>query len=248
MRHRSLVLVASRCGGCSQRRGVSVSARLVDYDESFREYDNLRKLGAFPRTFRALMLFRLSGVRGEDACGLIQALLRMGNVRYGRNRTLSQHYSSCSDMNGSSNGTLVRALTLSLLVAVGLSIVGCDSGGSNGGSGDGPAWTGNWKLVEEGGTSVDLDEVWSMTESEFESVQAPEEPGGTCDVERWNVSNIDGNTVSLEGATQETIDVTVTLTVDDSGNLNANATDAADLTFEPADNKPRESFDCGDFQ
>lgn len=141
-------------------------------------------------------------------------------------------------------GPLFRTLALSLLVVVGLSVVGCDSSGSNGG----PEWTGNWKLAEQAGTPVDRDEVWSMTKSEFESVQASDDGGGVCDVERWNVSNIDGNTVDLEGATEEALDVTVTLTVDDSGNLNATAENADDLTFEPADNAPRESFDCGSFQ
>jgi len=144
--------------------------------------------------------------------------------------------------------TLFRTLSLSLLVVVGLSVVGCDSGGSNGGSGGGPAWTGNWKLVDEGGAPVDREAVWSMTENEFESVQAPESAGGPCDLERWNVSNIDGNTVNLKGGTEEARDVTVTLNVEDSGNLTAKAANAADLTFEPADNGPQESFDCGSFE
>lgn len=87
-----------------------------------------------------------------------------------------------------------------------------------------------------------------MTEDEFESVRAPLEPGGVCVRSRWNVANIDGNTVSLEGATEEALDVTVTLNVGDSGNLTAKAENAADLTFEPADNGPQESFDCGSFE
>lgn len=62
-----------------------------------------------------------------------------------------------------------RTLSLSLLVVVGLSVVGCDSGGSNGG---GPDWVGTWQVTSVTYSSGDeasppVTTYWEITKDTF---------------------------------------------------------------------------------
>jgi hypothetical protein len=141
--------------------------------------------------------------------------------------------------------TLVRTLSLSLLVIVGLSVVGCDSGGANGG---GPDWVGNWRVIEENGESPSNPRIFSITESEIESVS---DLGEVCEVERWSVDNIEnGNTLTLTGQTEEALDLTLTLTIGDNGNLTAEGPGDGGIrtVFEPAEGEPRDVLTCESFE
>lgn len=80
---------------------------------------------------------------------------------------------------------LLRTLSLSLFVVVGLSVVGCDSGGSNGGS---PNWVGNWK-DSEGKIALSLSK---------DEVKEAEVFNGFCRVFESNVTNINGNTITVQ--------------------------------------------------
>jgi hypothetical protein len=104
--------------------------------------------------------------------------------------------------------TLFRTLTLSLLVVVGLSVVGCDSGGSNGG----PEWTGDWTLTSSDGTEIPEGRIFiSLTKDEVVNIS---KNGSNVNCETEKITNIDGNEITTED--EETGDeATGTLSVSD---------------------------------
>lgn len=70
-----------------------------------------------------------------------------------------------------------------------------------------------------------------------------------CDIERFNVTDIDGNAISLEGETEEAQDVTMELNVDDDGMLSVTSDDLEEaLLFEPVQDDPRDVMNCDDSQ
>lgn len=120
----------------------------------------------------------------------------------------------------SSLRTILRTALVCSLVTVGLLVVGCDSGGSNGGSG--PDWTGNWKQTDN---SENATFAISFSESEIKEVEASD-----CNVTTTNITDVsNGNEVTTEGGR------TQKLVVLDNGNMEVRNTDGSVFTtYEPA--------------
>jgi hypothetical protein len=126
----------------------------------------------------------------------------------------------------SSLRTFLRTTLVCSLLTVGLLVVGCDSGGSNGGSG--PDWAGNWKETDNNGNATF---AISFSKSKVKSIDRT-----NCNVETSNVTNVSsGNEVTVEsGPTTRT----QKLVVLDNGNMEVrNPSDGnVFVTYQPADN------------
>lgn len=117
--------------------------------------------------------------------------------------------------------SLFRGILFSVLVSVGLLVVGCDSGGSNGD--DGPDWTGSWEVQ---GTGPDY---YSITTEEVEIIEE-RSVGIVCEVEE--ITNIDGNEVTTNSGT-------VTAEVSDGGStLTLEGIEGGPITAERVDSVP----------
>lgn len=90
--------------------------------------------------------------------------------------------------------TLRRRLFFSLLLALALPLISCDSGGSGDSE---PIWIGDWEAISVDGPDYEEDSIWSLTKDELEirDVKTGSEESGSCDLFEFNVDNIDGNTV-----------------------------------------------------
>lgn len=127
---------------------------------------------------------------------------------------------------------LLRTVLFCALVAVGLSVTGCDSSGSN----DSPEWVGDWE-------SVDDNVVWSITEDQIEIFEAVTVSGTTsCTVLTVDITNVDGNTVS--GEDENGGERTATFNVNDDGQLVADFENRATQTFDPIDGGPEDALGC----
>lgn len=127
---------------------------------------------------------------------------------------------------------LLRTVLFCALVAVGLSVTGCDSSGSN----DSPEWVGDWEAV---GDNV----VWSITEDQIEIFSAATVSGTTsCTVLMVDITNVDGNTVS--GEDENGGQRTATFNVNDDGQLVAEFEDGVTQTFNPIDQSPEDALGC----
>ena len=121
--------------------------------------------------------------------------------------------------------SLFRGLLFSVFVSVGLLVVGCDSGGSNGN--DGPAWTGNWEVQDAG------PDFYSITTEEVQIIEE-RSVGTVCETEE--ITNIDGNEITTNTGT-------VTAEVSDGGDtLTLDGIDGGTVTAERVDSVP----DCPD--
>lgn len=157
------------------------------------------------------------------------------------------------------SSTLSRAL-LGLVVAIGLVVTGCDSGGS-----DSKSWEGNWELTQfdEDPTDGVVDQIdnddsdddddfayYSLSSDEFTFVTVDDSDGPSdpqdCFISQASVAEIDGNKVTIEFRGQlETLELTVS-----DGTLNgevvrANQPSREDDSFEAAslDGNPRDQAD-----
>jgi len=133
----------------------------------------------------------------------------------------------------SSLRTFLRTTLVCSLLTVGLLVVGCDSGGSNGGSG--PDWAGNWKQTDDSGNATF---AISFSKSEIKEVEA-----GNCNVMTDNVTDVsNGNEVTDETGR------TAKLVVLDSGNMEVRnpSNGSVFTTYEPADDGKsiKEITDC----
>jgi hypothetical protein len=118
-----------------------------------------------------------------------------------------------------------------LLVTVGLVVVGCDSGGSNGG-GAGPAWAGKWKADND---NVDPDIDIALSLSREEIIEAEDI---VCNPDTTEVLNVSGNVLTT--VRQPLMDtVKTTLEVQANGDtLKATrkvGTTSTTITYESAD-------------
>jgi len=123
----------------------------------------------------------------------------------------------------SSLDTILRTALVCSLVTVGLLVVGCDSGGSNGGSN--PDWVGNWK---ENDNSSDVTRAISFSKNEVRVVNARD-----CNVMTFNVEDVSNGNRVMAGDWG-----TAKLVVLDNGDMEArNPSNGRVLaTYEPADN------------
>jgi hypothetical protein len=145
---------------------------------------------------------------------------------------------------------LRRGFFFSLLLALALPLVSCDSGGSNGSSSS-PEWTGNWKVIKENGEATDRDAAWSISENEIKVVS---DFRGDCAVDgdpsRWEITNVDGNTLTIEGQTDGALDGEFEADVGGDGNLTITLVSGGDVpegstqTFKPIDESIEEAVGC----
>ena len=139
--------------------------------------------------------------------------------------------------------TLLRTLSLSLVVVVGLSIVGCDSGGSNGSeSSDSPAWVGNWKRDSE--EDLVESEARSYTKEGFVTVQS--DTDGECN--KYNISIDDvseGNLISYENTIGASTERRLKVS-DDGSTLTVDQPEGGSVTWQSADDSKtlEEIADC----
>jgi hypothetical protein len=142
------------------------------------------------------------------------------------------------------------SLFLSVLLALTFPLSSCDSGGSNSSSSS-AEWTGNWKLIEVNGEATDRDAAWSISEDEIKSVA---DFRGDCavdgDPDRWKITNVEGNTLTIEGQTDGTLDGKFEADVGSGGNLTitivsgGDAPEGSTQTFKPIDQSIEEAVGC----
>ena len=135
-------------------------------------------------------------------------------------------------MKATSRQTLFRSFLLCAVVAVGLSVGGCDLFGSD----DSPGWTGNWKPVNSN------DVAWSISESEVKTVSSATIQGNTqCQVATVEITNVDGNEVTAEEPDGDES----TATFDVNGDmLDITDGDGATREFESIDEGPEDFLGC----
>jgi hypothetical protein len=100
---------------------------------------------------------------------------------------------------------LRRGLFFSLLLALTIPLVSCDSGGSNGSS---PSWSGEWEVTSLNGTVAPADDAFVDLSTESFVLIDPTSTG--CDITTNDVLSRDGNTLTLdieEGTEEITLDV-----------------------------------------
>jgi hypothetical protein len=145
---------------------------------------------------------------------------------------------------------LRRGLSLSLLLALAFPLTSCDSGGTNGSSSS-AEWTGNWKVIEVNGEATDRDAAWSISEDEIKSVA---DFRGDCavdgDPDRWKITKVDGNTLTIEGQSDGALDGKLEANVGSDGNLTitivsgGDAPEGSTQTFEPISEGIEEAVGC----
>jgi len=139
---------------------------------------------------------------------------------------------------------------IALLLLLALPLASCDSGGSNG-SGGSPEWTGNWKVIEVNGEVTDRDAAWSISEDQIKSVA---DLRGDCavdgDPDRWKITNIEGNALTIEGQTDGALDGKLEADVGSGGNLTitivsgGDAPEGSTQTFKPISESIEEAVGC----
>ena len=133
-------------------------------------------------------------------------------------------------------------LSLLLIASLGaLTIVGCDSSGSNDSS---PAWVGGWEVTSFNGSPTPEDNFLDLSTEKFTAIEPA--PDG-CDILTFDIIARDGNTVTIdipEGSEKDMLDVsdgTLTVTVLETDDPDSDPGD--ELTAESVDN-PRSEAGC----
>lgn len=127
----------------------------------------------------------------------------------------------------------LRTLVLCSFVSVGLLVVGCDSGGSNGDY----EWTGKWEVISASDINLEQAEFfYDITSEEVTIVYRSDSFG--CETETEEITNIDGNTITTDTGDGEENQATVE--VQDDGNLFIEGVGGNDgtATARPVDSVP----------
>lgn len=146
--------------------------------------------------------------------------------------------------------TTLRGLCFLLLLIPCLSLVSCDSGGSN----SGPEWEGNWRLSDYGGGqgSPANPNYWSIATDELEIV---EDFDSGCDIASFEVTDQEDGRLVFRGTSPDEEGETLEFQFNVTGEtLTATLLDASDeseadnigneLTLRELDGAPREIADC----
>lgn len=138
--------------------------------------------------------------------------------------------------------SLRRGLFFSLLLALTLPLVSCDSGGSN----SSPDWVGNWEVTQNvNGTSPANPTFLDLDKDQYTTIV---EGSSGCIIGNSNVLEVDGRTVTLDigsGTERLSFDVSdgnLTVTVIESDNPNLSG--GEDITAVSVDSDPREIAGC----
>jgi len=144
-----------------------------------------------------------------------------------------------------------------LLLAFGLLVVGCDSGGSNG-SGETAKWRGNWKVKKafspydtgtQGGYDLsNVEYAYSFTEKNFTLVQSPKSVN-QCFSSPAKIKAVNGNTIDLDDQTTGAIGKARLEVFDEGKSLNLyevndDGSEAKVTKSESVDKTPKEILGC----
>lgn len=143
-------------------------------------------------------------------------------------------------MQAISRQTLFRSLLLSAVVAVGLSVGGCDLFGSD----DGASWTGNWEVVSGGGfDTTEGRYFYSLSKEEVELIYYTNVES-SCYTETNEITDIDDNVITTDTGDGDSEEVRVDVS-DDGQTLTVTSIDNNyEVTAESIDSDPRDLVDC----